>query len=153
MGCAPTPTTRSVFFFLRSPGLAARTGCAIPVIRHLTKAGGSNPVLRGQGSIGLIGAVRSGLIVLPSADDAAVHDLVNHKHNLGPEMPTWEYRLAEDVEHSTVRIEWVGAAADVSASKLLTEATEHPEEREKTVDCAQMIHFFGRRTRAGWSRP
>jgi hypothetical protein len=35
---------------------AARTGCAIVVVRHLTKSGSTNPLYRGVGSIGIIGA-------------------------------------------------------------------------------------------------
>ena len=49
---------------------AERTGCAIVLVRHLNKSGGTNPVYRGGGSIGFIGAARMGFLVAPApADD------------------------------------------------------------------------------------
>ena len=41
--------------------LGASTGVAIVVVRHLNKSGGANPLYRGGGSIGIIGAARCGL--------------------------------------------------------------------------------------------
>jgi AAA domain/Primase C terminal 1 (PriCT-1) len=49
--------------------LAERTGAAIVVIRHLTKSGGNDPIRRGGGSIGIIGAARSGMLVAKDLDD------------------------------------------------------------------------------------
>ncbi len=43
--------------------LAEETGAAVLVVRHLNKGGSSNPLYRGGGSIGIIGAARSGLLV------------------------------------------------------------------------------------------
>src|SRR5262249_27535834 len=42
--------------------LAARTGAAVLVIRHLNKSGGQNAKYRGGGSIGIFGAARSALL-------------------------------------------------------------------------------------------
>jgi RecA-family ATPase len=44
--------------------LAERTKCAILIIRHLNKGTSSNPLYRGTGSIGIIGAARVSLIVV-----------------------------------------------------------------------------------------
>jgi hypothetical protein len=44
-------------------GLAERTGVAVAVVRHLNKATGGNPLYRGGGSIGIVGAARSALLV------------------------------------------------------------------------------------------
>ncbi len=52
-------------------GLTERTGAAIVVVRHLTESGGASPLYRGGGSIGIIGAARSGLLVAPEPDDDA----------------------------------------------------------------------------------
>ena len=65
----PTPTSgvRRAFHALR--GLAERTGVAIVAVRHLNKASGANPLYRGGGSIGIIGAARCGLLLAPDPDD------------------------------------------------------------------------------------
>lgn len=44
--------------------LAERTGATVVVLRHLSKSGGANPLYRGGGSIGIIGAARVGLLVV-----------------------------------------------------------------------------------------
>ena len=49
--------------------LAEETGVAIVVVRHLIKGMGSNPLYRGGGSIGIIGAARSGLLVMLDPED------------------------------------------------------------------------------------
>ncbi len=49
--------------------LGERTGAAIVAVRHLRKAGAENPIYRGGGSIGIIGAARAGLLVARDPDD------------------------------------------------------------------------------------
>jgi hypothetical protein len=44
-------------------GLAERTGASVLVIRHLNKAAANNPLYRGGGSIGIIGAARMAFVV------------------------------------------------------------------------------------------
>ena len=48
--------------------LAEATGATIVLIRHLNKQAGGNPLYRGGGSIGIIGAARMGLLVAPDPD-------------------------------------------------------------------------------------
>src|SRR5215218_7347773 len=43
--------------------LAERTRAAFLIVRHLTKAAGGNTLYRGGGSIAIIGAARSGLVI------------------------------------------------------------------------------------------
>jgi hypothetical protein len=43
--------------------MAERTGAAVVLVRHLNKTPGGNVLYRGGGSIGIIGAARSGLVV------------------------------------------------------------------------------------------
>ena len=43
--------------------LAARHGVALLVVRHLNKSGRGHPLYRGGGSIGIVGAARSALLV------------------------------------------------------------------------------------------
>ena len=61
--------------------LAERTGAAVLVVRHLNKAGGSNPLYRGGG---IVGAARSGLLVAPDPEDGQRRILAASKSNLAP---------------------------------------------------------------------
>ncbi len=101
--------------------LAERTAVAVVILRHLTKGGGGNAIYRGGGSIGIIGAARSGLLVAKSPDDPE-HEriLASSKSNLGPPMPALRYRIVE--RDGTPRVEWLGAC-DYTAASLLSEAT------------------------------
>ena len=58
--------------------LAQEAGAAILIIRHLNKMSGGNPIYRGGGSIGIIGACRSGLLLgkNPEAPDGESNDLI-----------------------------------------------------------------------------
>src|SRR5262249_43426879 len=50
-------------------GLAERTGACITFLRHLNKMSGGNVLYRGGGSIGSLGAVRSGMVMGLDPDD------------------------------------------------------------------------------------
>ena len=114
--------------------LAQRRGLAVLVIRHLTKQGSRNPLYRGSGSIGLIGAARSGLLVAPDPDDpaGARRILASTKSNLGPPPPALAYRLvgapngaatiALDGPSRHTATTLVASAAPDSASTTLDEA-------------------------------
>jgi hypothetical protein len=112
--------------------LAERTGAAVLVVRHLNKVGGSSPIYRGGGSVGIIGAARSGLLVAKDPEDESLRVLASTKANLGPEAPSLGYRLAgvydpEGVLDGVARVEWLGEHA-ASATQLL--ATREPESEE-----------------------
>jgi RecA-family ATPase len=49
--------------------LAERTGAAVVVVRHLNKGTGGKALYRGGGSIGIIGAARSALLVAKDPQD------------------------------------------------------------------------------------
>ena len=112
--------------------LAERTGAAILILRHLNKATGGNPTYRGGGSIGIIGAARSGLLVAKHPDNPD-HErvLTAIKSNLGPPMPSLRYQIVaplsgiEGLEEEGIAqfeqtpvIEWLGES-DLDAATLL----------------------------------
>jgi hypothetical protein len=100
--------------------LAQDCRIALLTIRHLTKGSESNPLYRGGGSIGIIGAARSGLLMTRHPDDQDKRVLAVTKSNLGPEAPSLTFHL-EHVQTSVgeqPRVVWDGAVK-YSAAELL----------------------------------
>ena len=87
--------------------LAARTGCAIVIIRHLNKGSSRNILYRGAGSIGIIAAARMGLIVACDPDDENKRILATTKNNLGKMVSNLTYQIVEN-EHGVPYIQWLG---------------------------------------------
>jgi hypothetical protein len=89
--------------------IAEKTHCAVLLIRHLNKASYLPALYRGGGSIGILGACRTAMIVgkVPGDDTAQV--LAMNKTNLGPLPPSLRYRV-EGVGASC-RIVWDGECA------------------------------------------
>lgn len=98
--------------------LAERTGVSIVVVRHLNKAGGGNPLYRGGGSIGIIGAARAGLMVAKDPDDPSGRRrvLAPTKCNLTAEPPSLAYHL--EAAGDTVMVVWDGVT-QLTAEALL----------------------------------
>lgn len=98
--------------------LAERTGAAILIIRHLNKAPGASPLYRGGGSIGIIGAARSGLVVGKDPEDESRRVLAVTKSNLGAEPPSLAYTIENDPLFNVSRIRWHGVV-NLSANQIL----------------------------------
>ena len=106
--------------------LGERTGTAIVVVRHLNKSPSANPLYRGGGSIGIIGAARCGLLLAPDPDNPQRRILAATKGNLGQPPPSLAFRL-EPVPHLGVtRVVWDGESP-LTAAALLQAAAETPE--------------------------
>jgi hypothetical protein len=110
--------------------LCGRTGCAVVLVRHLTKAAGGPAIHRGGGSIGIIGAARVGMLLAVDPKDDSRRILATVKNNLGPFDPkkstTWTIAPGP-------RLEYAGTT-DMSADELLQEQDEkrvrgRPEEK------------------------
>src|SRR5205085_4432839 len=78
--------------------LAARTGCAILMIRHLSRGSAGQPLYRGAGSIGIIAAARSGLIVAADPSDEQRRVLAPTKHNLSQPASNLTYQVVENAQ-------------------------------------------------------
>jgi len=98
---------------------AERLGAAVLIVRHLNKNPVGNPIYRGGGSIGIIGAARSGLLVAPDPDDESGQSriLAVTKANLGPSSPSLRWSIQPD-DRGVVRVLWLGESAH-QASTLL----------------------------------
>lgn len=109
--------------------LAEDTGAAIVVVRHLNKAGGGNPLYRGGGSIGIVGAARSALLVAKHPEDESRRVLAPMKSNLATPAPSLTFTL-EEAANGSVRVEWRGSSP-LDASALLSAPADDEDRREQ----------------------
>src|SRR5256714_5499981 len=86
--------------------LAERTGCAILMIRHLSRGSAGQPLYRGAGSIGIIAAARSGLIVAADPSDEQRRILAPTKHNLSQPACNLTYQVVDN-ECGVPYIHWL----------------------------------------------
>lgn len=97
--------------------IADTANCAVVMVRHLTKRGGKHSLYRGSGSIGIVAATRSALLIGKSPDEPNFRVLCQTKSNLGPLAPSL---LFEPVDSDgTVTIEWRGEC-EYTADDLLS---------------------------------
>jgi len=112
----------------RLKSLAERTGAAILLVRHLNKMPGGNPLYRGGGSIGIIGAARSGLIVARDPDDPEDKKrvLASSKQNLSEPRPSLVFAVTSSTVNGAARIEWHGGSS-LDATDLMRAPLEEEE--------------------------
>jgi hypothetical protein len=113
--------------------LAERTGVAVDVQRHLTKGGaGGNPIYRGGGSIGIIGAARVGLLIAPDRDNPETKVLAVTKSNLCRKASSLAFTIEEIVTPGigpVPRIKWLGPSSKSAADLLAPpDATMSPKQ-------------------------
>ncbi len=97
---------------------AERRDLANVIARHMGKAGRSNPLYAGLGSIGIIGVARSGLMVLadPASEDKHQHVLAQSKGSLAA-AASLSYRTIKRHD-GTLGVEWLGTS-QYSAADLM----------------------------------
>lgn len=104
--------------------IAGTTNCAVVMVRHLTKRGGKHSLYRGSGSIGIVAATRSALLIGKSPDEPNFRVLCQTKSNLGPLAPSL---LFEPVDSDgIVTIGWRGEC-EFTADDLLSAAPSKSE--------------------------
>jgi hypothetical protein len=115
-------------------GLAERTGAAVLVVRHLNKGAANNPLYRGGGSIGIIGAARMAFVVGKDPKDENRRVLASTKNNLAMPPQSLMFGL-EEAESGSVRVNWLGHS-EVSAKDLLatSQDQEHADARSEAVE-------------------
>ena len=102
--------------------LAERADMAVVLVRHLTKSTGANPLYRGAGSIALIGASRSSLLVAVDPGIPERRVLAVAKSSLTGKPPSLSFRPVASGE--ALVIEFLGHS-DYSAAQLLEAARSH----------------------------
>ncbi len=101
--------------------MAKELNVAVLMVRHLVKRGGRNALYLGLGSIGIIAAARSALLVRQYPDDEDLRVLCHSKTNLGPYAPSLLYEPVD--RNGVVGIEWRGES-DYKAEDLLGQTRE-----------------------------
>ena len=124
----------------RLGALAEQDGIAVLVIRHLNKAASRNPLYRGGGSIGIIGAARSGLLVARDPDDAANarRILAETKANLVASTPSLAYRVVA-ADNGAPRVAWDGPTEHTAASLLERPAADGRHERTALAEARDLL--------------
>jgi hypothetical protein len=120
--------------------LAEQTGAAVVVVRHLTKAATGRGLYCGGGSIGILGAARSALVVGRDPGEDGQRVLAVNKSNLGLVPASLSFTLADDPS-GVARVEWLGESPRTAAEVLATSgATPEPAPSESRADaCAAAI--------------
>lgn len=116
--------------------MAQRTGAAVLLVRHLHKQVGGPALYRGGGSIGIVGAARSALLVGQDPDDEHRRILARTKGNLGPCPRSLAYRLEPSGDVATVA--WLGES-DLLADDILPAPSNHRRRAEATDEAAEWL--------------
>ena len=119
--------------------VAEETGAAIMLCRHMNKANGGGPAIyRGQGSIGIIGIVRSGLMVGDHPDREQVFILAGQKSNLSKPPESLAYHIqSASQDNDTAVIRYMGVS-EVTAQQM--SATPQDEgERDRLTEARDFL--------------
>jgi hypothetical protein len=124
-------------------GLAERTEASVLVVRHLNKAAANNPLYRGGGSIGIVGAARMAFVVGIDPQDENRRVMASTKNNLATAPPSLMFGL-EEAESGSVKLKWLGRS-EVSAKDLLAtpQDREHSDARSEAVEFLEDILAAG----------
>jgi hypothetical protein len=111
--------------------LGERTGAAIVVVRHLNKSSSANPLYRGGGSIGIIGAARCGLLLAQDPEHPQRRILASTKGNLGSPPPSLAFHLEPVPRLGVTHVVWEGETP--WTAEALLRATAQGEEKHSAL--------------------
>ena len=114
--------------------MADRLQVACLLLRHLNKDTSKSTIFRGGGSIGILGAARSGLLLANNPDDPQTRVLALIKSNFGAprDSLTFKIQASEGIPY----IEWLGTTKQ-TAEELLAPQTS--EEQGAVRDAAEFL--------------
>ena len=98
--------------------LAVLHRCAVLLVRHLNKHGGTHALYRGGGSIGLLAACRSGWLIGRDPHQPERRVLAQEKNNLAGPQPSLAYELQVHAD-TPPTIAWLSAPVRGAAAQLL----------------------------------
>ena len=105
--------------------MAEEIGVAVVIVRHLNKTSSSNSIYRGGGSIGIIGAARSALLIAKDPENENRRILAGIKSNLAP-LPSSLSYMIENID-GIPKIVWGGVSSHTADALLAIPSS--PEEK------------------------
>jgi hypothetical protein len=121
--------------------IGEETGCAVVLVRHLTKSGKGNALNRGMGAVAIGALARAALTVGRDPDDPTGERcvLVGSKSNIGTLAPGLSFEVVTDQTHNCSLILW-GNPVDTSAETLLSDGHDG-EGRSEQVEIAEQLQL------------
>jgi hypothetical protein len=115
--------------------MAERTGAAVLVVRHLNKKSGEAAIYRGGGSIGIIGAARSALLLAkdPTDDTGLSRVLASTKCNVARPPSSLRFTFAEQSNKMTT-VEWQGVSPHTSDVLMAPPPTEEQRNARRSAE-------------------
>jgi len=126
--------------------LAKRTNCAVVIVRHLNKDAGKPAIYRGGGSIAVIAAARSSILVAEDPSDKDLKVMVRNKGNWAAPKPGLRYRTVEvkilstEGEVTTTQIKWEGDVKSTAGAILSSNVDV--ETQSAIADASEWIKGF-----------
>lgn len=110
--------------------LARKHDIALLMIRHLTKGARERIIYRGMGTIDLIAAARSALLVAPDPDNPEIRVMFHQKHNLSAQGPSLGYTITDE------GFKWIGEVSISAVDALRPEGTgsKNPKKRDEAAE-------------------
>ena len=121
--------------------MAAERDAAVGCVSHLTKAGGTEALMRVMGSLGFVAAARSAYLVAKDAEDETRRLFLPLKNNLAEDRGGLAFRvrgrdLGGGIETSCV--EWDAEPVSITADEAMAPAVD-PEERNATDEAMDWL--------------
>lgn len=133
------PDVRRTLDALRK--VAEAEQCTFIIIRHFNKGSSGNALNKGIGSIAWTGVARVVLQVSRNPDNDDERVLSIAKCNVMRKLTSLIYRIVDDPEHTTVRVDWTGESS-LTADDLAAYShhkAEQPEHPSRLDDAKQFI--------------
>lgn len=115
--------------------MADEIGVAVVIVRHLNKVNSNNSIYRGGGSIGIIGAARSALLIARDPENENRRILAGIKSNLAPLPPSLSY-VIENIG-GIPKIVWGGISSHTADALLAIPDSQ--EERSALEDAKAFL--------------
>jgi len=117
--------------------LAETTGCAIVLIRHLTKQSRGRAITAGGGSIGIVGGARSCLLLAEDPDNPELRVLAVVKANLTKKPDSLSLTI-EEAANGWPHVVWSGTSSH-SADDLIAARGEEGEDKSALDDAREHL--------------
>jgi len=116
--------------------LAREYNVAVVSIRHLTKGARDRIIYRGMGTIDLIAAARSALLVANDPENPAVRVMFHQKHNLSPQGASLGYTITDE------GFRWIGEVSLSPMEALKPDGSSSDRSETKREAAAQWLESF-----------